>query len=62
MVLQLSALLDGKLPIIACGGISSVDDARRKLDAGASLVQIYTGLIYRGPGLVYDLVRGLRDA
>jgi dihydroorotate dehydrogenase len=59
VVRQLSEALQGKLPIIACGGIFGVDDARRKLDAGASLVQIYTGLIYRGPGLVRELVRGL---
>jgi dihydroorotate dehydrogenase len=59
VVRQLSEALRGRLPIIACGGILGVDDARRKLDAGASLVQIYTGLIYRGPGLVRQLVRGL---
>ena len=34
-------------------------DAREKLDAGASLVQVYTGLIYRGPGLVKEIVEGL---
>ena len=59
VVSQLARLLNGKLPIIACGGILSVDDARRKLDAGASLVQVYSGLIYRGPALVRELVRGL---
>ncbi|SMF93840.1 dihydroorotate oxidase A [Methylomagnum ishizawai] len=59
VVRQFAAVLDGKLPIIACGGIASADDARQKLDAGASLVQIYTGLIYRGPGLVSAIVRGL---
>ncbi|HEY3250914.1 MAG TPA: hypothetical protein VGK25_07325 [Ignavibacteria bacterium] len=41
-----------KLVVIACGGISSVDDVKEKLDMGASLVQLYTGLIYEGPGLV----------
>jgi dihydroorotate dehydrogenase len=61
VVRQLARALQGKLPIIACGGIFSADDARRKLDAGADLVQIYTGLIYRGPGLVSELVRGLRS-
>lgn len=59
VVRQLAAALQGKLPIIACGGVFSADDARQKLDAGASLVQVYTGLIYRGPGLVRDIVRGL---
>ena len=56
---QLARHLDGKLPIIACGGILGLADAQRKLDAGASLVQIYSGLIYRGPALVQELVRGL---
>ena len=59
VVRQLAQALGGKLPIIACGGICSAGDARRKLDAGASLVQVYTGLIYRGPGLVRQLVRRL---
>jgi dihydroorotate dehydrogenase len=49
----------GKLPIIGVGGISSVEDAREKLDAGASLVQVYTALIFKGPGLVRELVEGL---
>jgi dihydroorotate dehydrogenase len=49
----------GELPIIGVGGISSVDDAREKLDAGAGLVQIYTGLIFKGPGLVRELVENL---
>lgn len=59
IVRLLAQSLGGKIPIIACGGIFSADDARRKLDAGAELVQIYTGLIYRGPGLVTEIVRGL---
>lgn len=45
------------IPIIGVGGVVSGVDAREKLDAGASLVQIYTGLIYRGPGLVHECVR-----
>ncbi len=48
----------GKLPIIGVGGIASVKDAKLKLDAGASLVQIYTGLVYEGPFMVKDLVAG----
>jgi dihydroorotate dehydrogenase, subfamily 2 len=43
------------LPIIGCGGILDVASAREKLDAGASLLQLYTGLIYRGPSLVGEL-------
>lgn len=44
------------LPIIASGGVMSPESAREKLDAGASLIQIYTGFIYRGPGLIRDIV------
>jgi len=49
----------GGLPIIAVGGISTAADAREKLEAGASLVQIYSGLIFKGPGLVRELVEQL---
>jgi len=55
----LSNRLDGRMPIIGVGGIFSADDAREKLDAGASLLQVYSGLIYRGPGLVGEIIRGL---
>ncbi len=48
-----------KLPVIGVGGIASVDDALERLDAGAALIQIYTGLIYEGPGLVRDIHRAL---
>ena len=47
----------GKIPIIAAGGILSGDDARAKLAAGATLVQLYTGLIYRGPKLIPEAIR-----
>ncbi len=47
--------IDGKIPVIAVGGIMSADDAERKIRAGASLVQIYTGFIYHGPKLVADI-------
>lgn len=50
---------DGRLPIIGVGGIDSADEAFRKIRAGASLVQLYTGLVYEGPGLVKLIVRGL---
>ena len=43
------------LPIIASGGVMSADCARKKLEAGASLVQIYTGFIYRGPQLIREI-------
>jgi dihydroorotate dehydrogenase len=59
VVRGLSKRLQGKLPIIGVGGIFSVADAKEKLDAGASLVQLYTGLIYRGPRLAAEIVKGL---
>jgi dihydroorotate dehydrogenase len=49
----------GSFPIIGVGGIHSAKDAQEKLDAGASLVQIYTGFIYEGPGLVKSILKGL---
>jgi dihydroorotate dehydrogenase len=51
VVSTIARLTAGKLPIVACGGVMSAADARAKLEAGASLVQLYTGLIYEGPGL-----------
>lgn len=48
----------GKLPVVAVGGVMSCDDLKEKLDAGAALVQVYTGLVYRGPGLVKELLKG----
>ena len=50
----------GKMPIIAVGGIFTARDAREKLNAGASLLQVYTGFIYEGPGMVKRIVKGLR--
>jgi dihydroorotate dehydrogenase len=44
-----------KIPIIASGGIVDAESAREKFEAGAQLVQIYTGLIYRGPGLLHEI-------
>lgn len=51
--------LGGALPVIGVGGIMGPDDARDKLDAGATLVQLYTGLVYEGPGLVKRILQGL---
>ena len=47
------------LPVIGVGGIASSDDAKERFDAGASLVQIYTGLVYEGPGLVSAILKSL---
>jgi dihydroorotate dehydrogenase len=49
-----------KLPLISVGGIDSPEEARARLEGGASLVQVYTGLIYEGPGLVARILKGLR--
>ncbi|HEX7327525.1 MAG TPA: quinone-dependent dihydroorotate dehydrogenase [Casimicrobiaceae bacterium] len=53
----LAKTLDGAVPIIGVGGIMSGADARDRIAAGATLVQLYTGLIYRGPDLVAECVR-----
>jgi dihydroorotate dehydrogenase len=59
VIRALAKALDGALPIIGVGGVLSGRDAREKIDAGATLVQIYTGLIYRGPDLVAECGRAL---
>lgn len=56
---QLARALAGEIPVIGVGGILGADDARRKIEAGAQLVQLYTGLIYRGPELVSECVNAL---
>jgi dihydroorotate dehydrogenase len=50
---------NGRLPIIGVGGIFTADDAWEKIAAGASLVQIYTGMVYEGPSVAQKIVRGL---
>jgi len=50
---------EGRLPIIGVGGIASAADAIEKLRAGASLLQLYTGMIYQGPAVVRSINRGL---
>ncbi|EMO4163595.1 quinone-dependent dihydroorotate dehydrogenase [Morganella morganii] len=55
----LSKELNGKLPIIGVGGIDSLVAAREKMDAGASLIQIYSGFIYHGPKLIKNIVNCL---
>jgi dihydroorotate dehydrogenase len=48
-----------RLPVIASGGISGAASAKEKLEAGAQLLQLYTGYVYRGPGLLREIVQGL---
>ncbi len=59
VVQKLAEALNGAAPIIAAGGISSGEDAKEKLAAGASLLQVYSGLIYRGPQLIDDILATL---
>lgn len=54
-VARLREILDGRIPIVGVGGIMTAADAGAMLEAGASLVQVYTGLVYRGPGLVRSI-------
>ena len=51
-----------RLPVIGVGGVFSPADVRAKINAGATLVQVYTGLAYEGPGIAGRLLRGLGDA
>jgi dihydroorotate dehydrogenase len=52
-------LVNGEVPVVSAGGIMHLDDAKKRLALGASLVQVYTGLIYRGPQLVQQIVKSL---
>ncbi len=55
-----AAALKGEIPLIASGGIMSGEDARERFAAGASLVQLYSGLVYRGPQLIAECVSAYR--
>lgn len=59
VIRRLAQELQGRLPIIGVGGIDSLVSAREKIAAGATLVQIYSGFIYKGPGLIKDIVTHL---
>ena len=61
VITRLQRVLKGRIPIIGVGGIASVADAREKLDAGATLLQLYTAMLYRGPEIVGTIVRGLAE-
>jgi len=49
--------LDGRLPVLASGGIMSAEIAESRLNSGASLIQLYTGFVYSGPELIYRIAR-----
>lgn len=53
--------IEGKMPLIGVGGIESVETAWTKISAGASLIQFYTAMVYKGPGLVREITQGLAE-
>ncbi|TQV81572.1 quinone-dependent dihydroorotate dehydrogenase [Aliikangiella coralliicola] len=59
---KLALKIDGAFPIIGVGGIDSGDAAKKKMTAGASLVQVYSGFIYRGPALVSEVAKALKTS
>ena len=59
VIASLRAALGPRFPLIGVGGVMSAADARAKREAGADLVQIYTGFIYKGPALVTEAARAL---
>jgi dihydroorotate dehydrogenase len=62
MLARVYQLTEGKLPLVGVGGIDSGESALAKVDAGASLIQLYTGLVFEGPGLLPRIKRKLLDA
>lgn len=61
MIREIHRRTGGRLPIIGVGGILTARDAAEKLDAGATLLQVYSGLVYAGPGMAGAILRGLHD-
>jgi dihydroorotate dehydrogenase len=59
VIRYLSEKSNKAFPIIGVGGIFSAEDAIEKLEAGASLIQVYSGMIYEGPGLIKKIKKGL---
>jgi dihydroorotate dehydrogenase len=59
MIANLYRLTNGRIPIVGVGGIFTAADAWEKISAGASLVQLYTGFIYQGPGIAREINEGL---
>jgi len=59
MVAEICNRLEGNIPVVGVGGIMNPDNAKAMIDAGATLIQVYTGLIYSGPGLARDIVEAL---
>ena len=62
VIRQFRADMDSQIPIIGVGGIISGEAAKAKLEAGASLVQVYTGFLYRGPALIKECIEATHKA
>ncbi len=60
VVMYLNKQFDGKVPLIGVGGIMQANDALEKLNAGASLIQLYSGFIYQGPQLIEDICTAIK--
>lgn len=60
IIKRLHQELKGQIPIIGSGGIDGLQNAQEKIEAGAELLQVYSGLIYHGPKLVKDLVKNIK--
>lgn len=61
IIRNFSKLTKGKLPIVGVGGVATTKDVKEKFEAGASLVQLYTGLVYEGPDVVQNICKGLKE-
>jgi dihydroorotate dehydrogenase len=59
MLREVLKKVEGRIPVVSVGGIMSPEDAKHRLDMGAALVQVYTGLVYAGPGLVQKIMRAV---
>ena len=59
VIRKIYRMTDGKIPIIGVGGIFNDKDAWEKITAGASLIQLYTGLVFEGPGIARSIMTGL---
>ncbi len=60
LLVTIHRIVAGRLPIVSCGGVMGADDAQARIAAGASLVQLYTGLVFGGPSLVGRIIAGIQ--
>ena len=61
MLARVHLISEGALPIIGVGGIENAETAWQKLEAGANLIQLYSGMIYQGPGIINNILKGLSE-